>query len=468
VPTANRSVKHVVEIVTLPKLGISDEGELVSWEPDLSKHVEEGEIIAVIESDKAAAEVEAPTSGVLLETYIDEGDTVEIEPGRPIAVIGDKGETPPPLDDVMDGKAEGPASTDTADTADSPSSPASDEFGNNADVKATPRARQYARENDIDMQGVEGTGPQDAITEEDLERLETRTTADEDIATDEADEEVKATPRAQKRAQELDVPVQGVEGTGPQGAVTEEDIEQYAEPDTTEADEEMELTVTGREELTGTRKTIADRLSRSAREKPHVMGTRDISIEQLQRVRERLDSTHDVDISLNDLLLKCVAHTLGDQPQFNGHFVDRAHEQIEEVNIGYAVDSPKGLIVPVVPNADEKSLADLANTRRERVQRTLDDEHTAADLENGTFTVTNVGVFDIDISYSIINPPQVAILAVGRRKPELFERNGEYEIENTITFSLTIDHRVLDGGDTGAFLETLAGYVEHPGFLLTE
>lgn len=459
----------MAEIVTLPKLGISDEGELVSWEAELGETVQEGDIIAVFESEKAAAEVKAPATGVLLETYLEEGDIVQIEPGRPIAVIGEEGETPPSLEEVTDGAA--PDADSTAATAGAESSTAASESGGapDQDVKATPRAQKYAREHDIDMTAVDGTGPQGAITEDDLKAHEPAVSGERDSQADTADaESIKATPRAKKLAEELDVSLQDVEGTGPQGSITEEDVETDEESTQAGGTEEKQVTVIEREELTGTRKTIADRLSSSAREKPHVMGTRDISIEQLQQVREKLEATFGADVSLNDLLLKCVARTLEDQPQFNAHFVDGGHERIEEVNIGYAVDSPKGLIVPVVPNVDEKPVDELAADRRNLVQRTLNDEHTMADLDNGTFTVTNVGVFNIDVSYSIINPPQVAILAIGQRKPALFDRDGEYTIEEAITFSLTIDHRVLDGGDTGAFLETLAKYVEHPGFLLTE
>ncbi|MFC7157675.1 2-oxo acid dehydrogenase subunit E2 [Halomarina halobia] len=472
----------MVEIITLPKLGISDEGELIAWEFDTGEHVEDGDVIAVLESDKATAEVTATASGILLETYLDEGDVVPIEPGRPIAVVGEEGDTVPDYEDLLergsdvDRKAvelsEEETVTSAGDRGES-DGPNRDE----ADVKATPRAKRHAREQGVPLESVDGTGPQGVVTEADVNNYLDATDGAATIEPTDSDEEtrtasvdrsadVKATPRAKKIAKECDVDLSSVEGTGPQGAVTEDDIREQGE----RASERSErgLTITERRSLTGTRRTIADRLARSAREKPHVMGTRDISIEQLLRVKRRLDEERSEDISLNDLILAAVVRTLGDFPEFNALFEDDAHKLVEEINVGYAVDAPKGLVVPVVRNAAEKSIFALAEERRAVVRRVLNDDHTSEDLTDGTFTVTNIGVFDLDVSYSIINPPQVAILAIGRRKPAAFERNGEVRFEKAITFSLTIDHRVLDGADTGAFLARLADYIEYPGFAIEE
>lgn len=196
------------------------------------------------------------------------------------------------------------------------------------------------------------------------------------------------------------------------------------------------------------------------------MGSREVSIEQLERVRDRLRETYDIDVSLNDLLLHLVGKVLVDLPEFNAHFEDGTHKLIDEVNVGYAVDSSRGLVVPVIHDVPDHSLSELSETRRTVVKRVLDDDFDSSDLRGGTFTVTNVGVFDMDVSYSIINPPEVAILAIGRRKYAPVEHDGDVEFEKVITFSLTIDHRVLDGADSGAFLDQLAEYVEYPGSVL--
>lgn len=201
-------------------------------------------------------------------------------------------------------------------------------------------------------------------------------------------------------------------------------------------------TVIDQRELSRTRRTIADRLSKSAREKPHVMGTREISIEQAEELRERLNDHDRYDVSLNDLILLAVARTLEDYPSFNAWYENGTHKILSEVNVGYAVDTPTGLIVPVLDDLQEKNTVEIGEERTTKVQRVRDDEHTSADLHGGTFTVTNVGALGIDVSYSIINPPQVAILAIGRRKPVAFERDGEVAFERAITFSLTIGSAV--------------------------
>ena len=146
-----------------------------------------------------------------------------------------------------------------------------------------------------------------------------------------------------------------------------------------------------------------------------------------------------------------VGRVLRDLPEFNAHFEDGEHKLIDEVNIGYAVDGPNGLVVPVLDDVTGRSLSELAKRRRNLVGKVLDNDFTSADLQDGTFTVTNVGVFDMDVSYSIINPPEVAILAIGRRKQAPVDRDGEVEFETVVTMSLTIDHRVLDGADSERF-----------------
>ncbi|MDS0300188.1 2-oxo acid dehydrogenase subunit E2 [Halogeometricum sp. S1BR25-6] len=465
----------MVDVIRIPKLGLSDYGELVSWEVDIGDTVSKEQVVAVLESEKASADIESTSDGVLLETYVETGEEVAIEVGKPLAVVGEEGESVPSLDELDETAEEDDAQSKPESETETAATQSDDgQSGASAsDVKATPRAKRRAREVEVDLAAVDGTGPQGAITEDDIERHRSENGQDSGSTTERSDEEVKATPRAKRRATEDGVELANVKGSGPEGAVTEDDVEAYLES-AAEGESEAEpasassgdLTVTESHELSGIRKTIADRLSQSAREKPHVMGTREVSIEQLERVRDRLRTNHDVDVSLNDLLLHLVGRVLDDLPEFNAHFEDGTHKFIDEINVGYAVDGSRGLVVPVIPDVLERSLSELSEMRRSLVQRVIDDEFEPADLQGGTFTVTNVGVFEMDVSYSIINPPEVAILAIGRRKHAPVERNGEVDFEKVITFSLTIDHRALDGADSGAFLDQLAEYVEHPGVVL--
>lgn len=400
----------MVTVVRIPKLGLSEYGELVSWGAGPGEYVSEGDVVAVIESEKASAEIESPTDGTVLETYVEEGAEFAIEVGKPLAVVGEEGETPPSLAD-LEGESE-PSTDQVSESAEAAegASEAETDGDSSSDITATPRAKRLAREENVDLSEVEAIGSQGVVTEDDVEAL-----------------------------------------------LSERKSGESAEPG-----DELGLTVVESRKLTGTRKIIAERLSRSAREKPHVMGTREIPIERLETAREKLAESYDVDLSVNDLLLYAIGQVLEDLPEFNAHFEGEEHRLIDEVNIGYAVDGDRGLAVPVIDRVTERTLPDLAEQRQKLVQRVLNDDHTTADLEGGTFTVTNVGVFGMDVSYSIINPPEVAILALGRRKYAPVERDGSVDFEKVITVSLTIDHRVLDGADSGRFLDRLASYVEEP------
>lgn len=454
------------EVIRIPKIGLSDYAELVSWEVAVGERVSEGAVVAVLESDKASAEIEAPADGVLLATYVDEGEEIAVDVGKPLGVVGAEGETAPSLAEVEPDAdlASEPGAGDDAGSS-TPASATTRVDSSSEEVKATPRAKRDAQERDVDLSAVEGTGPEGAVTSDDVRRF-----LDDRSSGTAPDSGIEATPKAKQAARERDLDLDAIDGTGPEGAVTVDDVERHADEavGSSEPSRVDDLTVVESRELTGTRRTIAERLSRSAREKPHVMGTREIRIDRLEAVCDRLNGEYDVDVSLNDLLLYFVGKVLEDVPAFNAHFEDDRHDLIEEVNVGYAVDGPRGLAVPVVERVTDRSLSELASERRELVRRVLDDEHAAEDLQGGTFTVTNVGVFGMDVSYSIINPPEVAILAIGRQKYAPVERNGDVEFGRVATFSLTIDHRVLDGADSGAFLERLAEYLQHPGAVLDD
>lgn len=462
----------MVEIVELPKLGLSDYGELIAWKVSVGDRVEAGDLLAVLESEKASAEIEAPASGVLLETYVDVGEEIAITPGRPIAAIGDPGTSPPPLDELGDERA---ADADTASV--STTEPAPSATVSASARKVSPRARRFAAEYDVDLDAVQtATGPEGSVVEADVRaHVESRSPGEADSTRDTRPAATGgATKRARRYATRHGISLDAVDGTGPDGTVTGHDVREHVmarhESDsssvavaTREATDTEALTVAERRELSGTRRTIADRLTRTASEVPHVMGTREIRIDRLESARDRLRSRYGVEVALSDLVVYLVGRTLEEFPEFNAHFVDGEHRLIEEVNIGYAVDGPRGLVVPVVEAVSDRSLEELANARRSLVDDVLADEHTVSDLQDGTFTVTNVGPLGLDVSYSILNPPQVAILALGREKLAPVRSDRGVETVPVMTFSLTIDHRALDGADTGRFLERLAERLEYPG-----
>lgn len=407
-------------VIRLPKLGLSDWGEIVEWKVTKGDRVEAGEVIAVLESDKSSVDIEATAGGVVLATYVDCGEEIQIEPGRPIAAVGEEGEPAPE-----------PGTIDSSAASDS------------TDRKPTPSSDHDSDDDDATAGASSNSKP-------------------------------KVTPKARKAASEHGVDLASVSGTGPSGAVTASDVERYVEegphPESAEesgqesSDASRGFTVSEVRERSRLQRTVGERLTRSAREKPHVKGSLAVCIEALER---ELDDRFgdDAEVSLNDLFLRAVALTLGDHPNFNAVFEDDEYRLVEEINIGYAVDTDRGLVVPVVEGADEFGIRALAKERHRVVESVIDGDYDSEDLRGGTFTVNNVGALGLDSSFSIIDPPQVAILVVGRRRPELFDRNGDVVTERAVTVSLIVDHRVLDGGDAAGFLKTLNQYVEHPSTL---
>lgn len=471
------SHRYMAEIVRLPKLGLSDWGEITEWHVEPGDHVEAGEVIAVLESDKSVVDIEATATGAVLTRYVTEGDEIAIEPGRAIAAIGEEGESAPDRSAL----SETPEPTPDSDRETERSGSAA---SSTSEGKVSPRARKLAEEHGVDPGSVTGTGPDGAVTASDVEEYAESEPAaskgsdsppSEPAPLDDASGRpstsgnARMTPRAKRYASDRSVDVEAIDGTGPKGAVTESDIRSHLDGSDAGADFDMggDLTVSEVRDLSRLQRTVADRLAASAKEKPHVSGSRTISVEAVERTVAEL-SEGDDDVGRSDLLVRAVARALEAHPDLNALYRDDEYQLIDEINIGYAVDTDRGLIVPVIPEAGERSLAELAAVKRSAVERALDGTHDSEDLRGGTFTVTNVGALGLDTSFSIIDPPQVAILAIGRRTPELFDRDGEFVVEPAMTFSLIVDHRVLDGGDAGAFLETLRRYVENPSILLTE
>lgn len=511
-------------VVKMPKLGLEmDTGTLNQWTISEGDAVEAGAVIAEIESEKTTAEVEAREDGVLRRILVEEGDATE--PGEPLGIVAAPDANIDRLVAEADGESAIPAETpDDAETATD-----SQESGHRSsadgrsvstnDVKATPRAKKRAEELGVNLTTIDGTGPQGAIDEGDVEAA-----ADGDDDAD-SDAEVKATPRAKRRARELDVVLRELEGTGPQGAVTEADVEASAESASDERDEpstaaetsvstdrvfatpsarrvarelgvdieamgddadgqiteadvraaadgepngeaEAETVPGTRSEersLTGMRRTIADRLGQSDREAVHVTEHRSASAEELLAAAAAADEALDPDISVTDILLTALSATIDAHPDFNATFEDDVHRLHEAHNICVAVDIDAGLIAPVIPDVDSLSLAELATKRGEVTERALSGEYTMDDLSGGTITVTNLGVLGVERFDPVINPPQVAILGVNTIKREVVPtENDEVAVRKRISFSLSFDHRIVDGADAARFLGTLVECVENP------
>lgn len=225
------------------------------------------------------------------------------------------------------------------------------------------------------------------------------------------------------------------------------------------SDDETTRTVRTEQSLSGMRKTIANRLQESYQEAVHVTVSREVDAETLAEAAANAD-----DISVIDLILCALSDTLSEHPAFNATFEDGVHRQYDEQNVGIAVDIDDGLVTPVLANLESKTLPEIATERRELTERMQAGTYSMRDLRGGTFTVTNLGVLGVDSFTPIINPPEVAILGVGRLRERArpADDGDGVTFRRHIGFDLTFDHRVVDGADAARFLETLADHVENP------
>lgn len=378
-------------IVRMPQLGMSmEEGEVVDWTIKEGEAVKAGTRLAVVESEKAIHEVEAREAGVLRRILVSEGNPVE--PGTAIGIVAGSDEKLA----EYEGRIEGDTKTRTASSvtnhvaADDPAAPTPE------DVRATPGARRLAEERGIDLSGVEGTGPQGVVTEDDVEAA---------IETEESDA------------------MQAGETVSLGASVTVSEVR----------------------ELSDVQRSVGERLGRSYREAVHVTLNRSFDTEALLTVLNAADAVPEASaVSITDLMIEVASETLSRHPAFNAHFEDGEHRLIEKINVGVAVDVEQGLVTPVVSEVDQRSAESVAEVRGELTERVRSGELAADDLSGGTFTVSNLGPFGVDDFDPVIDPPQVAILGVGRIRED-----------GTMTLSLSFDHRVLNGADAARFLDTL-------------
>lgn len=265
----------------------------------------------------------------------------------------------------------------------------------------------------------------------------------------------RASPGARKLAREKGLDLSQSKGTGPQGAVTREDVLRQlaglqARPPTPAP------TPAGARDLTVFRRSLAERLGRSYRQAVHVTLHKSIEVSRILELRRLMNRRSGADLSLIDFILVGVVQSLGEHPAFNATFVGGRQQLFREKNVGLAVDTERGLVTPVLRRLEEKSVFEIARLRREATERARSGRHTPDDLSGGTFTVTNLGPLGIDAFTPIINPPEIAVLGVGRvEQRALSSGEGTFELRPCITFSLSFDHRVVDGADAARFLQAL-------------
>jgi len=413
--------------VKLPRLGQGMEsGTIVRWLKTEGEEVAKGEPLYELDTDKVTQEVEAESDGVLLKIVIPDG---EVDVGTTVGIIGAQGE------DVSELVA-APSGNGGA-----PSAPAAAEPAPAAEPERVPTKAPEA-------------APAPAETTAPPVRAE--------------GERVKASPLARRIARERGIDLTQVVGTGPEGRVIAEDVEKAAvrpAAPTAPAAAAPEFEVV---ELTSTRKTIARRLT-EAWEAPVFQLTVTADATELVATRERmveLMREGDTKPTVSDVLTRLVASALLRHRPVNANFVDGELHRFTAVNIGLAVAAPSGLVVPVIRDVDRKSVQQIAADRADIVSRARDGKLKLDDLEGGTFTISNLGMYGIEQFVAVLNPPQVAILAVGSIEDRATALGGELAIVPTLTLTLTCDHRAIDGSEGAEFLRDVKAFVEAPALAL--
>jgi pyruvate dehydrogenase E2 component (dihydrolipoamide acetyltransferase) len=460
--------------VKLPRLGQGMEaGTIVRWLKSEGDNVEKGEPLYELDTDKVTQEVESDAGGVLLKIVIADG---EVDVGTTIALIGAEGEDVSRLVAPGDGDgngggrqaettpaqvAEPPASTGGAETQDAVSG---EEVQAAADGETKPAPAEQQSSESAGAAAV-STEQLPAAPEWEGEPPTPPARAASGEVSPTPSGRVKASPLARRMAREEGVDLARLTGTGPEGRIIAEDVERAAEAPPEEAAASGEFEVV---ELTSVRRTIARRLS-EAWEAPVFQLTRTVDASELVATREAMVERQregETKPTVSDVLTRLVASALVRHRPLNSLYVDGRIQRYASANVGIAVATPNGLVVPVIRNADRSSVRQIASARADVVSRARDGKLQLADLEGGTFTISNLGMYGIDQFVAVLNPPQVAILAVGSIAERPFVVDGELDVLPTMTMTLTCDHRAIDGSEGAEFLQTLQELVEAPALAL--
>jgi pyruvate dehydrogenase E2 component (dihydrolipoamide acetyltransferase) len=361
-------------------------GTVIEWFKKEGEMVEKGEPVVEVLSEKVTYDVEASATGVLRKILVEEGMDVPV--GAKLAFIA-------ALDEELP---------------------------------------------EEEMEAEEAPAVKEVVKE---------ATAKEEPMLTVVRERVLASPAAKRLARECEVDLTQVHGTGPNGRIVEEDVKRFLQ-------EKTELMPKIREELllSGIRRTTAERLASSFQTAPHSFIVTDVDMTKAAKLRETTR------ISYTSILVYAVAKALRKHPTVNSTLVDGRVRVFEDINIGVAVSTDKGLLVPVIHNADKKQLEEISSELRELAEKARQGKLSREQLTGGTFTLTNLGMFDVDMFLPIINPPEAAILAAGRTVKKPVVVNNKIEIKQTMTLTLAYDHRILDGAPASMFLGRIKKIIE--------
>ena len=438
--------------VILPALGMSqDTGKIVQWLKDEGQQIAKGEPLVEIETDKATVEIEAPASGVLARVSASAGHDVPV--GQVIAIILTSEEV-----GAMDVPA--PASPQT-ETAQRPP------------LAASPLASRIAAEHNVDVSQIQATGRRvqkaDVLTY--LQAQEKVSAAKTPVRL------VMASPKARRLASEQGKDLATIHGTGPEGAVLAADVAAVLSPQSPGYPQGISLPWTLSPDVSTTNsanesvpgniwRIMAERTTQSWTTTPHFYLMREVNANRLIAWRQQILRRSTENVTYTDLLVKIVATGLRMHPRLNASWSGSKIILQPEVHVGLAVAVEDGLVVPVIHRADALHLSEIASQRKELVAKAQTGKLRPEDISGGTFTISNLGMYNVDAFNAIINAPQAAILAVGRIADRVVPLNGQPAVQPMMVLTLSCDHRAVDGARGAQFLDTVAALVEEPLGLL--
>ncbi|MBI2207637.1 MAG: 2-oxo acid dehydrogenase subunit E2 [Candidatus Rokubacteria bacterium] len=433
--------------VIMPALELAQEtGKVLRWLKQPGDRVTKGEPIVEIETDKVTVEIEAPAAGFLGDVTAHEGDVVPV--GRTIARIVDQ----------AGGVAAAPVVASAPAATVAPTSPP-------ASIKASPLARKLAEQHGVDLAQVKTASGK--IEKADVlayvERRKSAPAANGPVALG-----TPASPKARRLAAEHGLDVGALTGSGPGGAVLVADVLAASSHVSVVAAGEMSEARPRTEApaMSNVWRVMAERMTASWTTAPHFYLVREVDVSRLVTWLDRARRQTGAHVTYTDLLVKLVAAAIGQHPSINASWKDGTIVRHADINVGLAVAIDAGLVVPVIHRADTLSLAELASRRDDLVGRAQAGKLRPADIQGGVFTISNLGMYGVDAFSAIVNPPQAAILAVGRIADRVVAVNGQPAVQPTMVLTLSCDHRAVDGARGAQFLGALADLIEEPLALL--
>lgn len=426
-------------------------GKVSKWYKNEGDPVEKGENLFEVETEKITNKIESPGTGILFQVVVPEGSTVPV--GTILAVIAKAGEQPERIEGIHAGEVV----EMKAEAGKPPSAKAETGLVEKKRILATPSARRVAKELDVDLALVPGTGPDGKIKEADVLKFH-----------EEGPPAPKITPLAAEIAKQEGLDISKIIGTGENGKITRQDVERaLAAGKVVPEEEPSPVKVIPFE---GMRKIIADNMHASLQNAAQLTAFTEVDVTEMVRFRDLMRAEYKKDdsvkISYNDIIVMATARALMRHRIMNSTLVGEEILVHDTVHLGIAVALSEGLIVPKLRNAEKKNLLQIAWEVRQLAQKAREGALCVEEVTDGTFTISNVSMLGMDGFTPVLNPPETGILGVGRviEKPAVF--NGEITIRHMMTLSLTFDHRVVDGAPAMTFLKDLARYLEQPMLIM--